>query len=70
LETDFGGLRAGLKYLGFAAADELSFVVEVGAGAWWDRASLPEKACDRGKGRENDVQGNGVNERDDPARRV
>lgn len=32
--TDFWGLRAGLKYLGFAAVDELSFVVEVGAGVW------------------------------------
>ena len=32
--TDFWGLRAGLKYLGFAAVDDLSFVVEVGAGVW------------------------------------
>jgi len=32
--TDFWGLRVGLKYLGFAAVDELAFVVEVGAGVW------------------------------------
>lgn len=32
--TDFWGVRLGLKYLGFAAVDELSFVVEVGAGFW------------------------------------
>lgn len=32
--TDFWGMRAGLKYLGFAAVDDLSFVVEVGAGVW------------------------------------
>ena len=32
--TDFWGMRAGLKYLGFADVDELSFVVEVGAGVW------------------------------------
>ena len=34
LLTDFWGLRVGLKYLGFAAVDDLSFVVEVGAGVW------------------------------------
>jgi len=32
--TDFWGLRVGLQYLGFAAVDELNFVVEVGAGVW------------------------------------
>jgi hypothetical protein len=32
--TDFWGLRVGLKYLGFAAVDDLAFVIEVGAGVW------------------------------------
>jgi hypothetical protein len=32
--TDFWGLRAGLKYLGFAAVEELAFVIEFGAGVW------------------------------------
>ncbi len=32
--TDFWGLRAGIKYLGFAAIDDLAFVVEFGAGVW------------------------------------
>ena len=32
--TDFWGLRVGLKYLGFAAVDDLAFVVELGAGVW------------------------------------
>jgi hypothetical protein len=32
--TDFWGVRAGIKYLGFAAVDDLAFVVEVGSGVW------------------------------------